>query len=218
MLKTQGHSYPDTPFSVETETVENGPGIQASSKISIFRDDILIGEYLRNSPNFAALTFYPFEIGGEWYALYSANHTTTRVMKLHGTHIEDWCGETELSLGLSPVEFYVPKYKNILKHYYTDCDYTDDEFEYIKYEGVSTEYCNFGFLCGSENQHDDHWKIRYIDLSSVPDRTLNITQKFGYWEMPTASTLKDCVEMTEWSPTFPVINLARINRINLLDN
>ena len=85
--------YEQTPFSVSTEQVQNSPGTWNSTKVSIFRDDKLIGEYLRNYSNYGIETFYPFKIDNEWYALYSADYTATRVMKLHEDRIEDWCGE-----------------------------------------------------------------------------------------------------------------------------
>jgi hypothetical protein len=177
-----------TPFRLEISSVQNKPGTWNSTKVSIYRDDdydvkanvyrkgILIGEYLRNYSNYGFETFYPFQIGEDWYALYSADYTATRVMKLHADKIEDWCGEESHSNGFCPVESYVPRYisskhtMNIQgedKTYdiiYVDCDYSAEEFEaeIVNPEFEKLEYCNFGFLCGCVWGDDTSWKLRYI--------------------------------------------------------
>src|ERR1035437_9608037 len=99
-----------TPFIIECTSIENKPGTWNSTKVSIVRDGILIGEYLRNYSRNTKETFFPFLLGGDWYALYSADYTTTRVMKLYEDRIEDWCGEDSSSFGFCPVEMYIPKY------------------------------------------------------------------------------------------------------------
>jgi hypothetical protein len=58
------------------------PGVMNSSLVAILDGDIEIGSYERNYPSFAETTFEPFELRGEWYALYSPNYTSTRLMKL----------------------------------------------------------------------------------------------------------------------------------------
>jgi hypothetical protein len=231
MIKKQYINYPSTPFRVETESVENKPGTWNSTKISIYRDGNLIGEYLRNYADYSALTFKPFMSGDEWYALYSPHYTATRVLKLHRDRIEDWCGEEPTSNGFCPVEIYVPRY--IKSHhtmtikdaphefdsYYVDCDFkTEQEFIRDATEDgnpATVQYTDFGFLCGCVWGDDTSWKIRYIDLKSVPDKVLSITDKFGYWSMPRSLSLKECIDMTSWEPDDQVISLTRAEYINL---
>jgi len=225
MEKLHNKSYFGTPFRIETESIQNTPGTWNSTKVSIFRDNKLIGEYLRNYHDFAALTFYPFCINQEWYALYSANYTATRIMKLHEDRIEDWCGEVPSGSGFCPVEIYVPKYKSghdkvhDYTFVYVDCDYKDDD-EFIK-ESVDNgatddiKFCNFGFLCGCVWGDDSSWKIRYIDLSKVPEKELSITDRFGYWEMPGNLSLKECIDMSCWEPDDQLIRLTKAEYFRL---
>lgn len=213
--------FPGTPFIIECTSIENKPGQWNSSKISIFRDDILIGEYLRNYANYAPNTFYPFLIENEWYALYSADYTTTRVMKLHDDRIEDWCGEESSAYGFCPVELYVPRYNR----YSADTDYyvSDTEYatcaEFIAEQEdknfVEMKYHDFGFLCGCVWGDDTSWKLRYIDLSKVPDKQLEIFDRFGYWEIPSNMKLKECINMRGWEPRHNWIELTRMEHFNL---
>jgi hypothetical protein len=229
-----------TPFRLEISSVQNRPGTWNSTKISIYRDDdydvktnvyrrgILIGEYLRNYHGHGFETFYPFQIGEDWYALYSADYTATRVMKLHADRIEDWCGEESHSNGFCPVEFYVPRYISS-KHTmnlqgkdetydinYVDCDYEVDDFraEILNANFRKLEYCNFGFLCGCVWGDDTSWKLRYIDLSQIPDKILSITDKFGYWELP-EGPLRSHIRMDGWESGHDWVCLTKQEYINL---
>jgi hypothetical protein len=58
------------------------PGAWASSLVTILDGTTEVGGYRRNYPRFAEETFEPFELGDSWYALYSRDYTSTRVMKL----------------------------------------------------------------------------------------------------------------------------------------
>jgi len=221
-----------TPFIIETTPVENKPGTWNSTKVSIYRDEILIGEYLRNYHSFGQETFYPFQIGEDWYAVYSASYTATRIMKLHNDRIEDWCGEESHSEGFCPVEFYIPKYNHLQEtvnhfktnelttydNYYADCDLNITEFMHQKEDKnfIGTHYCNFGFLSGCIWGDDSNWKIQYIDLSKVPDKEMSITEKFGYWVMPSNMTLKECVHMDNWEPDHNWISLTGTSNFNLV--
>lgn len=231
MNKIHAYPYMGTPFRVECSTVENDPGTWDSTKISIFKDNNLIGEYLRNYSSFGAMTFYPFEIDSQWYALYSANYTASRVMKLHNDKIEDWCGEDANSNGFCPVEFYVPRFKESFHTMTVDngthdfsCYYFDTEYkthkEFVEEEIVSISpivfrNTNFGFMCGCHWGDDSTWKIRYIDLSKVPEKQLIIEERFGYWEMPRSLTLKQSIDMRSWEPEHQLIELIKSEFINL---
>ena len=212
-----------TPFIIECTNIENKPGTWNSSKISIVRDGNLIGEYIRNYSNYAKDTFFPFSIGEDWYALYSAEYTATRVMRLYEDRIEDWCGEESSAYGFCPVEMCVPKYNKFSvgddREYYTvDTEYkTCAEFiaEQEDKNFVEVKYCDFGFLCGCVWGDDTSWKLLYIDLSKVPNKELVISDKFGYWELPTGMKLKECIDMGGWEPDHNWIALTRMEHINL---
>lgn len=229
MNKTSIKKFINTPFSIKCSVIENGPGVWNSTKIEIYRNDILIGEYIRNYSNYAELTFYPFKKDNEWYALYSAEYTTTQVMKLHEDRIEDWCGGTRNLNGFCPVEIYVPHYitsihnymsneqKVDFESYYIDCDYTESEFqsELLGPDFSKDEYMNFGFMCGCVWGDDSSWKIRYVDLSKISEKQLIISEKFGYWPMPKNLTLKQCINMDCWEPNHQWISLTKEEHINL---
>ena len=220
--------FPNTPFIIETSPIENRPGTWNSTKVSIYRDEILIGEYIRNYSNYGQQTFYPFKQGDDWYAVYSANYTTTRVMKLHIDRIEDWCGEENDANGFCPVEMYIPSYITSIckfkikdeehesEYYVTDCPSSIEEFdEELNNPPVKLDYCDFGFLCGCIWGDDSSWKIRYIDLSQIPNKVLSVIEKFGYWEMPNSLTLKECIDMSNWAPSHDCISLIKAENVNL---
>ncbi len=212
-----------TPFSVEVSTVQNSPGTWNSTKVSIFRDDKLIGEYLRNYHGSGIETFYPFEMNNEWYALYSANYTATRVLKLHEDRIEDWCGEEASSFGFCPIEFYIPRYnmysvKDKYDYYDVDAEYkTQEEFVETQTSAdfVETKFCNFGFMSGCIWGDDSSWKLRYIDLEKIPEKELSIIEKFGYWELPHNMSLKECIDMSGWEPDHDWVRLVKSECINV---
>lgn len=225
MEKLHYKPYPGTPFSIEISTVENTPGTWNSNKVSIYKDDTLIGEYLRNYHSYTALTFVPFMHKNEWYALYSPHYTATRVLKLHNDRIEDWCGEEPNSYGFCPVEYYVPRYKqhefDAEKYpgeycYYIETEYkTDTEFINIKNVPQDIYYTDFAFMCGCVWGDDSSWKLRFIDLSKIDAKILSITDKFGYWQMPANLSLKECIDMSNWEPDHNWVRLTRAENFNL---
>lgn len=232
MQTTITKKFSGTPFSIECSQVENRPGTWNSTKVSIFRDDLSIGEYIRNYSSGADKTFYPFLQDGEWFALYSAEYTALRVMKLHISTIEDWCGNIPSIGGFCPTEVYIPKYntfKNSINRGTEIVEYdfvlTDDSTEpseeadfldQVNHSGYQhTTYCNFGFLSGCVWGDDTSWKIRYIDLSKIQDKELVIIEKFGYWQIPNSLKLKECVDMTNWEPDHQWIQLTKFESINL---
>ncbi len=230
MIQTKRYS--GTPFTVTCSQVQNSPGTWDSTKVSIYWGEGLIGEFVRNYSSFGAETFYPFQKNGQWYALYSAQYTALRVMKLHENTIEDWAGDVDSMHGFCPVEVYVPKYNTteesfthagetqIYESYNMDCDILELDFinetKLPNYKG--TTYCDFGLICGCVWGDDTSWKIRHVDLSAIEDKVLTITEKFGYWEMPSTLKLKQCIEMSGWEPDHNWIRLTRMENINLKMN
>jgi hypothetical protein len=69
-------------FRDEAVVEPHRAGVWGSSVVKIFDGDTHVGEYRRNHPGWAKETFEPFEINGAWYALYSRDYTSTRVMSL----------------------------------------------------------------------------------------------------------------------------------------
>jgi hypothetical protein len=230
MEKVTTKKFLGTPFTITTSNIDNGPGVWDSTKVSIYREDLLIGEYIRNYSSGGHKTFYPFLINGQWYALYSARYTATRVMKLNDTDIEDWCGEESSAHGFCPAEMYVPCYHTFNRSlningetkeytsYTLDNEYKNPlDFENEKNETgyAGTKYCDFGFLSGCVWGDDSSWKLRYIDLSKVPEKVLEITDKFGYWELPNGQDLKSCINFSGWEPDHQWVELTRMEHVNL---
>lgn len=206
--------YEGTPFFTKCTSIEAKPGTWSSTKVEVFQgrtyDKVKkIGEYVRMYPNYAKETFCPFLIQGEWYALYSANYTATRVAKLTETEFVDWCGEEGRSSGFCPTDFYVPRYKlckgvlpNGVKYdsLTFDNEYSEGEMtEYFNYQGDPGEqyegefWTDYGFLSGCIWGDDSSWKLRFIDLSEVPNKVLKIDERFGYFELPDGLKLRQCV-------------------------
>lgn len=226
MEKIHTKKFYGTPFIITASSVDNGPGVWQSLKVSIYRDENLVGEYIRNYGDFGPMTFFPFKIGEDWYALYSASYTATRVMKIHEDRIEDWCGEEASDSGFCPVEYYIPRYNKLVfvnnnesaEIYTVDTEYENiEEFiaEWKDPDFVETQFCNFAFMCGCVWGDDSSWKLRHIDLARVADKVLTITDKFGYWELPGNMTLRKCINMSGWEPDHPWIELTKMEHINL---
>jgi hypothetical protein len=208
--------------------------------VTIYRNDIPIGTYKRTYPSNPSLTFYPFQIGEDWYALYSGDYTTTRVFRLYDDHIEDWCGEAPNNNGFCPVEFYVP-YFQVADYDYCYLSDSDNKVEhrqqyvadndkwfsltpkipiwdrYSNYT-FSFTYAPYGFVSGCVWGDDSSWKIRYIDLSQVPNKEVKITEKFGYFTLPDSLSLKECVSLRYYDPKNPYITLTRSEEFDLRED
>jgi hypothetical protein len=134
--------------------------------VGIFSRGNLIGKYYRNYGSFYR-TFYPFNYKDVWYALYSCDYTSTRIMKL--PDCVDIGGEDRCSFGFCPVEFYVPTNP-----------YTNSS------EG-------FGFVAGCVWGDDTSWKIQFLDLRECDNGVLKRDPRFGYIELPDDCQLRDAV-------------------------
>jgi len=224
--------FPNTPFHIETHPIQNTPGTWNSTRVDIYRrhsndphDVSQIGSYIRNYSSGSHKTFYPFRIDEEWYALYSAHYTATRVMKLGEHSVEDWCGESPSSGGFCPGEFYVPQAlkmtssidKDTYEYYLVDCDYSEEEFrdEKLTPGFIETVYPKFGFIAGCVWGDDSSWKLRHIDLSKVTQKVLNITEQFGYFELPNTLSLRQCINMDSWEPDHDWVTLIRAEHYNV---
>jgi hypothetical protein len=216
-MEIKNHVYRGTPISIDVSPVDNGKGYWNSNKVVVRYDGKEIGEYIRSYPSFVIATFHPFKLGDEWYALYAADYTATRVAKLTPTKFIDWCGEDESATGFCPTEFWVPmgmKYdwlytgngeeKILHMDTWFDGEF-DDEDEFFKdyadveadnkNQNIALSWANYGFLSGCYWGDDGSWKLRHIDLTGIPDKKLIITEKFGYWELP--DRIRKCIRVFE---------------------
>lgn len=224
-MKTTYHkNFIGTPFYIDVSEIDNGPDILPSLKVRVSKrndtNDIIVCEYIRNHPTFGTNTFYPFKVNNEWFALYSANYTTTRVMKIFDNTVVDWCG---LDNNFCPTEFYIPCYNkfifNTVEVYSVDSTYLSPESFVETQESdnfVESKYCTFGFVSGYTEDDTDNWKLRYIDLSKILEKEINITEKFRYWPLPVNQTLTQCINMSRWEPGHEWIELTRSEHINLI--
>lgn len=110
-------------YAKVVENVSNGQGYWNSQRIGIFQrpeadlakkgyskpvvsdTDVKIGEYVRNYSS-VMRTFHPFQLRGKWFALYSKDYTSTRIMSL--PDCQDIGGEERDCWGFCPVDFWVP--------------------------------------------------------------------------------------------------------------
>lgn len=108
------------PYYAKTiENIDNGPGAWNSLRIGIYdREDKQIGEYNRNYSSLYR-TFHPFQLRGNWYALYSKDYTATRIMSL--PDCRDIGGEARDQWGFCPVDYYVPCLSDLLFHHIPGC-------------------------------------------------------------------------------------------------
>lgn len=194
-------SYLNTPFIVQTTEIDNGVGVWKSNKVTIYKNTKVIGEYIRNYPTNSFDTFYPFKVDDVWFALYSANYTTTRVMKLMDTGIEDWCGEEPKNTGFCPNEFYVPL---MSRYSYTDMTYevydnfykSDEEMSDEEGQLLSSTYLDFAFISGCIWGDDSFMKLRFIDLRKIMDKQIVIDDRFGHIQLPNRLKLKECIDLS----------------------
>jgi hypothetical protein len=207
--------YSGTPFSVKgLSNPEDKPGHWATSIVSIHRDGIVLGGYRRLYSSYGADTFAPFQWEGVWYALYSANYTCTRVLRIGEDSIEDWCGEEPETGGFCPVEYYAPQ---AFMDYPDEADsgWTFDnaseyhDFSIFQKDAVQQKspvrFPGFAFLAGCVWGDDSEWKLRYIDYSGVAGRQLVVDERFGYHELPHRA-LRECVDLQNWMPDRPVVH------------
>lgn len=214
---TAEHLYEGTPFRMQAVRYpDDKAGHWPTTALLIFRGETLLGGYRRLYPSFAKETFMPFEWKGQWYALYSANYTCTRVMRLNEDSLEDWCGEAPASHGFCPTEFYAPQvYVIDANGDETWCLHEPTLYssyaEFAK-EAAETEspirYPGFAFLAGCIWGDDSSWKLRYIDYSKVDEQVLSVDERFGYHELP-AGSLSQSIDLSSWEPSFPIIHAAK---------
>jgi hypothetical protein len=61
----------------------------------------------------------------------------------------------------------------------------------------------FGFIAGCVWGDDKSWKLEYLDLSKITEGIFKREQKFGYFELPSGKSLKECLDFNEFNaPSF----------------
>jgi len=179
-------------FHVEIDEIDNGQGVWKTAQVNIVQtsDGVArkIGSYSRNHSGWCDTTFFPFMQNGRWYALYSPDYTTTRVMELPSC--KDIAGEEPHTHGFCPVDFYVP-------------------FEHAQVVNAG-DAGRFGFVAGCIWGDDSSWKIQYLDLSNILNGQIERKELFGYVAMPhQMKRLSECVSLDSYSPPmYPRVELA----------
>jgi hypothetical protein len=214
------HAYEGTPFSVKgLKCPEDKPGHWSTMLVQVYREGILLGGYRRMYSSFGKETFMPFKWGEHWYALYSANYTCTRVLRLNAISLEDWCGEDPSAGGFCPAEFYAPQVYRMLNgedetwQFYEQSLYASyPEFVAEAQQcDCSVDYPGFAFLSGCHWGDDSSWKLRYVDYSKIEDKIMAIDERFGYHPLPN-QPLASCVDLSCWEPDFPIIRASKLEQ------
>ncbi|WP_342238501.1 hypothetical protein [Inquilinus sp. OTU3971] len=195
------------------ETIEpHQSGSWGSSLIKIFDGPAQVGEYKRNHPGWAKTTFEPFELGSEWYALYSRDYTSTRVMKL--PDCADLGGEEPAAGGFCPVEFYVPRYKKVVCKdptgreredwwFETDAEgHSGQEADQYGYHRTFGPWLSLttGFVAGCVWGDDSTWKLEVIDLSRAAEGVISRSDRFGHLQLANGTSLADSIRLDRYMP------------------
>jgi len=182
------------------------------SLVKILDGDDQIGEYTRNYPGFGETTFEPFEIGSEWYALYSRDYTATRVMKL--PDCLDLGGEEPDAGGFCPVEFYVPRYKKVIVkdrngrqdeewRFESDADrHSGQQADQYGYQRTFGPWLSLttGFVAGCVWGDDSTWKLEVIDLSRAAEGIVSRSDRFGHVQLAHGISLADSIHLDRYMP------------------
>ncbi|MDB5076310.1 MAG: hypothetical protein JWO42_2489 [Chloroflexi bacterium] len=215
------------PFHVTTEIMPNSdPKVLPTTLVSIYIDEQFIGSYERDYSAYGASTFIPFEQNGQWYALYSADYTATRVMSL--PDCRDLGGEEQSSLGFCPVEYYVPRYRIASRHNIETGATTEiyefdnaDRFERSTavedqgYKFGPWQYLRTALVAGCYWGDDSSWKVEVIDLSQAAVGVITRDHRFGYFMLPDNRALRDTFDFSDWHPDSPTVIVVRQEWLDL---
>jgi hypothetical protein len=187
----------------------NQPGVWGSSTVDILRGDEHIGGYERNYPSFSEDTFEPFELNGSWFALYSSDYTSTRVMTL--PDCKDVGGEEPSPRGFCPVEFLVARYRKVITTHLP----TGRVIEGLRFERAADDRepaldyeisygpwqsLDVGFVAGCLWGDDSSWKLEVIDLSRAAEGVISRTARFGHVQLANKMRLTEAVLLDSFPP------------------
>jgi hypothetical protein len=163
--------------------------------VTIFDGNAEIGSYERQIGIFGEETFEPFEIDGEWYALYSRDYTCTRIMSL--PDCRDLGGEKPHGQGFCPVELYVPRFRSIFsiskngeksegRVFEKNGETYDQDVTDVFGNPITAgpwRYLTVGSIAGCQWGDDATWKLEVFDLSRANEGVLTRSARFGYLEL-----------------------------------
>jgi len=178
----------------------------------IYDGDTQVGQYERNHPGWGYETFEPFEIDGAWYALYSKEYTSTRVMSL--PDCKDLGGEKPQAGGFCPVELYVPRYREMTCKRHSDGHETTNWlFEAdAQTAAVGTadygyditygpwQFLRTGFVAGCLWGDDSSWKMEVFDLTGVFEGKISRSARFGHLQLPRDMSLRASLHFDRHMP------------------
>lgn len=194
------------PFFARVEkSKEIKPGCWHYLDIGIYHDSVppssgwepnvpvRVGGYERNYSDLLK-TFYPFQgVDGKWYALYSRDYTSTRIMSL--PDCKDIGGEDPGQFGFCPADYYVPK---VYGHDYPPgCDWDKSKGDYQEWAAkypFGYKFAPFGFVHGCI--WGGPYEIQFIDLSRAHEGILTMENRFPD-HRPTSQDLSDMVDVIE---------------------
>lgn len=247
-------------FAKHMSNIKNSPGSWDSNAMVVFEqsDDGTekeVGSYVRNYNGHGEDTFHAFKQKGKWYALYSKDYTSTRVMSL--PDCKDIGGEERNAYGFCPTGYYVPNKEDLsywdpVRIYKGKKNSEDDAYweklaidlkchekpgsnfnavedakkkrqwqrdEEEAYSKIEDDYVGqFGFISGCFWGDDSSWKLQYLDLSKISEGIIKREDKWGYWELPSGKTLKECLDFEEFNlPSFTQLKALKEETIPVLD-
>jgi hypothetical protein len=210
---------PDQPIYTarKVKDMPSKPGYWNTTVVGVFCGEEQIGDYHRNYPAFYD-TFFPFQLKGQWYALYSQDYTCTSVMELPSCRLV--ASEEPSAYGFCPVDFYVARYQKRFEKGYSqqemcergipeanwsrlsqDRTYEDYDLE----DGCEVFYnTELAFVAGCVWGDDSSWKIERLDLRELEQGRIGRHNDLGYIEMPPKMQLVDCIHVVEGGAHFAI--------------
>lgn len=153
--------------------------------IGVFDGNEQIGTYERNYGSMFN-TFCPFiGVDGKWYALYSRDYTSTRIMSL--PDCKDIGGEEPHTFGFCPTGYYVPiDGAPFNKDGTPEPDIKTEQKEWDDWflKAYEEKYMPFGFVSGCIWGDDSSDKLEYLDLSRAHEGILVRDARFGHISLP----------------------------------
>lgn len=217
-------SFEGLPFGAVSTNAPTAPGTWGESKITILEGDKVIGGYVRNYPSFGVETFEPFEMSGSWYALYSRDYTSTRIMRLPSC--ADLGGEEPASNGFCPVEFWVPRYRDVemtiistgelihFRQFERPAREKESDFDpaRTKLKYGPWHFLDMAFVAGCIWGDDSTWKLEVIDLSRADEGIIHRSARFGHVQlgkMPLTEAVRLDSNIPHWDLRATIIRQER---------
>lgn len=203
------------PYYIHATKKESEPGYWSTNEVEIRdKDNKVLGSYKYNYSG--KPPFFPFELNGQWYALYSKYYTASRIMKLPSC--EDVWSEDPSAHGFCPVEFYVPAVQNIdfkgdrtgkfAGTFNSNPEEFEEPHETDEWIIQPISYSSFGFVSGCIWGDDSSMKIRFFDLTKIKEGIITYDDRFGYIELHNKLSLAESINI--WN-SFSDIDKCKIS-------